>query len=394
MTAVPTLHSVSSFLPFHSNQGSCFRTLNEPSRVACLWNRTQPLHFILPPTLRSTALTRPTFSFFSVTRKHSPVMVKRRRYEGDPTYSPPSESTSVAIDSVAVSRSKELYPDNASLFPSGNSSSACGLIVPEPAIVTRKRNRVRGPSQSSVMRRSPRLSQLEELKVVELRQPAFPFDIGPAPPPETRNETEPYRLDQVVVEKQRCAHCPKMFGSFEQRKRHESKFHTIGRGELIECKLCHEMFKNESNLRRHEEIVHCTACTNREECKIHGSNKFKCGHCRAFFSTQRQLLRHKKQIERPETRTRAQGRHSSLSKNQAQKKTIVNYRCDKCTEQFQSLQDTLRHRNIVHFKIRPHQCAFCSRKFSTRSNLESHLINCQRRKFFIEFNITPPSRSK
>ena len=50
-------------------------------------------------------------------------------------------------------------------------------------------------------------------------------------------------------------------------------------------------------------------------------------------------------------------------------------KCDLCGKQsFSSTRDLTRHKNTVHFKVKPFACSQCEKRFGHISNLNEHII--------------------
>ncbi|KAL5270812.1 hypothetical protein ACHWQZ_G001472 [Mnemiopsis leidyi] len=171
-----------------------------------------------------------------------------------------------------------------------------------------------------------------------------------------------------------CRFCDKKFGQNGNRKKHEKTGDNFVLSE-VQCDICLKTISRHA-LIRHKNTVHykrkphkCRFCD-----KTFGETGFVevCHICNREV-TKYKLQRHLDAVHynlRPFPCDLCDKRFSSSSKLKRHKGATFLYKtCDICHK---SVQDVNRHKNLVHYKIKPYPCHFCEKYFGTSYNRNSH----------------------
>ena len=156
-----------------------------------------------------------------------------------------------------------------------------------------------------------------------------------------------------------CHRCAMKFTRKDSMDEHERNVHFREEGLQHQCDICKVTFKKKANLVQHSkvssvcEVCFAVFCTTKQ-LQFHKRNshnvQHSCDSCKKSFSEKGNLKRH------VEGRHRADGSWKIF--------------CEKCSSDFCSLQDLLKHD-----KIHPKKCTYCDKTFTTNRNLSVHLAN-------------------
>ncbi|XP_028327372.1 zinc finger protein 574 [Gouania willdenowi] len=127
--------------------------------------------------------------------------------------------------------------------------------------------------------------------------------------------------------------------------------------------------------------VLCGSADSAEAASTSSSDKelFSCRSCPKSFSSQLQLLHHRRKLHSTE-RSFVCGVCGKSFKKQIHLRNHIRthtgerpFQCSECGKTFSSLANLLRH-NLVHSGVRPYRCDVCHRFFSQSSNLRQHKL--------------------
>ncbi|XP_042345235.1 zinc finger protein 585A [Plectropomus leopardus] len=106
---------------------------------------------------------------------------------------------------------------------------------------------------------------------------------------------------------------------------------------------------------------------------------FSCRSCSKTFTSQLQLVRHRRKAHIPE-RSFVCGICGKSFKKQIHVRNHIRihtgerpFQCSDCGKTFSSLANLMRH-NLIHSGVRPYRCDVCHRSFSQSSNLRQHSL--------------------
>ena len=148
---------------------------------------------------------------------------------------------------------------------------------------------------------------------------------------------------------------------------HSFTIKKLGKEARLSCPLCDEVFTKISDKKRHVQLVHYEAT-------------FSCDICGKEFTRRDSMTRHFKMIHSDKKPT-AQcevcgskfGRETNLSRHVKKfhgEGKVPQYSCDKCSLNFHTPSGLVMHTRKEH---RQFQCNLCTKKFTTKFNLDYHL---------------------
>ena len=193
------------------------------------------------------------------------------------------------------------------------------------------------------------------------------------------------------------------------------KLTTIKSGEIIyKCDNCEKVYKNEKSLIRHQQKCTSKTATSLLHTDETESNScFSCDQCDKIYRIKDSLSKHKREMHQVERfpcehcgkilySARRLKSHIASFCPSAQKQDIFpcdvcgktfkflcslethqqrhilqrerRFTCEFCGNSFITMYELTKHRNVVHFKIKPFVCKICESSFSSRESLKLHFI--------------------
>ncbi len=178
-------------------------------------------------------------------------------------------------------------------------------------------------------------------------------------------------LEEVKTKKPfQC--CDKRFSTKARLNKHKQLAHrSIVR---FACRLCPKRFLTKHSVRIHETSHR----------KVMNSPELFCDQCQRQFIHRGTFVRHKERhtdtvcyycnrgyADVDKTKKHIADRHD---------KTDKRFSCVECQKQFGSRKILLRHYRTVHAKTIPMFCGQCEEPFKERELLQSHLVDCRKKK--------------
>lgn len=175
-----------------------------------------------------------------------------------------------------------------------------------------------------------------------------------------------------------CTICGRLFnhpGNFRKHLR------THSGDRPFQCKICNKSFGQSSNYTAHQRVhmdekpFKCTECdrsfiqklnlTNHMRTAHSNAEQLKCTECDQTFMRINQLRLHEKKHHRPEA---DDTQNVSKSKRGQCRPQL----CSICGKSLAGGRRSLRMHMKIHDNIRPHNCAYCDKRFITKSDCSKH----------------------
>ena len=213
-----------------------------------------------------------------------------------------------------------------------------------------------------------------------------------------KTKDEEAKFTKVNKDEFKCDMCDKIYRSSSSVKRHIMKTH-VKKG--IKCRVCNELFKSMVELNNHKNTLHSKttrpACNHCEKTfkmpsdllyhkiQLHSEKGHTCEECKKAFTTDIKLQihfskRHKGTINVLRQKCELCGKRIiDMKKHQSYRN-----KCDICGVFICGSESNLiNHVNLIHKKIKDHQCEACGKSFGTKQYLTFHIKSVHKKLEYI-----------
>ena len=203
----------------------------------------------------------------------------------------------------------------------------------------------------------------------------------------TKYHLREHKLRHSGVKDAQCQVCKKAFTTAKDARIHQDSVHQKIDFKKFQCSICDTRCSKKGALTAHFNLKHgdqssfvcqtCgTTCSSKGNLERHVNTvhlkikPFKCKECEFSTTHGTHLYNHNKKHKKC-----CNSNFASLSELRQHEERVhlkKRFSCDECDLTFTMRDSLKRHKNVVHYNIRPHVCSDCPYAGSTKTELKSH----------------------